>query len=105
MNITELAATARKLAADAQAPAGQPNDVGDALTNMAMFLEQCADTASAIKSAAMCREGVNNHNTWMKTMCATRRADPVPCGGNGGTTKCPDCPKRDGLSLTAKVLA
>lgn len=103
--IPPLAQWTREFAESVKAPPGQPNAAFERLTEAAMFLEQYVDFQQATMRQAALRAGVDGHNTEQRSLCDLRRADPVPCTGNGKTVKCADCPKRLGLSLTARVLA
>lgn len=102
-DIRPLATWARQFALDTAAPAGQPNLVAENMTEIAMFLDQHCDFVEVDKRVAVFKTAVIEHNAHVSAMCKTRRADVVPCSTT--STKCADCPKRRGFSLTAKVLA
>jgi hypothetical protein len=103
-DITMLAEFARAQAANFQAPPGQPNALAEGMTEIAMFLEQHRDLQMASVRVAFFRASTDEHNKAQRAACDARRVDTVPCSGNGKTNKCEDCPKRLGLSLTARTL-
>lgn len=98
MTITELATWLRGFAADAQAPAGQPNVVAENALEAAAFIEAYVDMLSGLSRKVHLVECIRQHNADLVATCNARRADPaVPCGGSKGV-RCPDCPRTLGLT-------
>lgn len=104
MPVDDLAAWAARHARDVQAPAGQPNEAGERMTEIAAFLGQCVDDKDAAIMGALVRDSASSVNASLTERCSSRRTHAIPCGGDGGKNKCLDCPKRKGLSVYARNL-
>ena len=101
----EMARWLRGFADQTKAPAGQPNLVYENLHVIAAHLEQYANNALITKVDEDLVRGTAEFNAMLTRLCTGRRADTkTPCEGKA-SAKCADCPRRNGRSLTKKILA
>lgn len=96
--LTSLAKMMRDLAANAQAPEGQPNDVADNYGEVAALLESFINIGVGITRRGRLTEAIKQHNIQLVDTCNANRADTrTPCGGKKGV-RCGDCPRTLGLT-------
>lgn len=93
----------RQFAPQTKAPEGQPNEAYEKLTELLMFLEEAEDYKQIKPRIARLRLLVENHNTDVRQRCERRWNEPVPCGGTKAA-KCPECPRREGLSVSLRAI-